>query len=116
MDQVLLPKRMPGIDFSPIHNLQEAETMLAERVKQWTEEWKQQGLQEGRQEGLQEGRQAGRQEGKQEGMRQGQEVAQRAIARALLDIISDDLLLAERTGVPAAEIEAMRREQDGLAS
>ena len=76
--------------------------MLAERVKQWTEEWKQQGLQEGRQQGQQEGRQEGLQEGRRE--------AQRAIARSLLDVISDDALLAERTGVPLEEVAAMRRE------
>ncbi|MFC6299112.1 DUF4351 domain-containing protein [Pseudomonas sp. CCM 7893] len=35
--------------------LEEIDTMLAERVEQWTKDWKQQGLQEGRQEGLQEG-------------------------------------------------------------
>lgn len=35
---------------------------------------------------------------------------QRAIARAPLDIIPDDALLAERTGVPVAEITAMRQE------
>ncbi|MFM8330127.1 MAG: hypothetical protein ACKN9T_00375 [Candidatus Methylumidiphilus sp.] len=103
MDQVLLPRRLPGIDFSPIHNLQEAETMLAERVKAWTEEWEQAGMQKGMKQGLQKGM--------QQGMRKGQREAQRAIARALLDIIADDALLAERTGVPVAEIAAMRREQ-----
>lgn len=93
MQHMLLPARMPDVDFSPIRDLQEAETMLAERVKQWTEEWKQAGLEKG----LQKGRQEGRQE------------TQRAIARALLDVIADDALLAERTGVPVAEIQAMRR-------
>lgn len=96
--KTLLPGRMPGVDFSSIHDLAEAETMLAERVKQWTEEWKQQGLEEGRRKGWQEGRQEGQQE------------AQRSIARAMLDIISDDALLSERTGVPVAEIAAMRCE------
>jgi hypothetical protein len=28
---------------------------------------------------------------------------------ALLDLIADDALLAERTGLPQAEVEAMRR-------
>ena len=30
---------------------QEVETILSERVLEWTEQWKQQGLEEGRQEG-----------------------------------------------------------------
>ncbi len=33
-----------------LNDLNEVNTMLAERVKQWTKEWKQEGLQEGRQE------------------------------------------------------------------
>jgi flagellar biosynthesis/type III secretory pathway protein FliH len=41
----------------------EIETMLAERVKEWTREWKEEGIQLGLQKGLQKGRQEGRQEG-----------------------------------------------------
>jgi predicted transposase/invertase (TIGR01784 family) len=58
LKRILLPARVPGVDFSEIHDLQEAETMLAERVKKWAEEWKEQGLEEGRQEGRQEGQAA----------------------------------------------------------
>lgn len=100
--RMLRSGRVPGADFTPIHDLQEAETMLAERVKQWTEEWMRQSLQEGRRAGLQEGL--------GQGMEQGKREAQKAIARALLDLIADDALLAERTGLPLAEVEAMRRE------
>ncbi|MGZ8219435.1 hypothetical protein [Methylomagnum sp.] len=81
--------RVPNANFSPIHDLQEAETMLAERVKQWTEEWKQEGLEKGRRD------------------------TERSIARALLDIITDDALLSQRVGVPVEEIAAMRREAAG---
>ena len=42
---------MPGVDFENLNELQEVNSMLAERVIEWTEEWKQQGLQQGRQEG-----------------------------------------------------------------
>jgi hypothetical protein len=90
MAHVLLPGRMPGVKVAPIHDLQEAETMLAERVKQWTEEWKREELQQGLQEGREETR--------------------RAIAKAMLDIVTDDALLAERTGLPVEAIATMRRE------
>jgi hypothetical protein len=53
--RVLLPGRVPGVDFENLADLSEVETMLAERVKEWTEEWKRQGLQQGLQEGLREG-------------------------------------------------------------
>ncbi|MFI3138049.1 MAG: Rpn family recombination-promoting nuclease/putative transposase [Methylococcaceae bacterium] len=70
--RVLLPRRLPGIHLPEISDLHEAETMLAERVIEWTKDWKQQGLQGGRQEGRQEGRQVGRQEGIQEGIHRGE--------------------------------------------
>jgi flagellar biosynthesis/type III secretory pathway protein FliH len=92
--------------FSSTHDLTEAETMLAERVKQWTEEWKREGLKQGIEEGLEKGIE----QGLAKGMEKGKQETQRAIARALLDIIPDDVLLAERTGVPVAEINAMRQE------
>jgi flagellar biosynthesis/type III secretory pathway protein FliH len=69
--QVLLPARLPDVELPVLHELGEVQTMLSERVKEWTEQWKQQGLQEGRREGLQEGRQEGRQEGLQEGRKEG---------------------------------------------
>ena len=56
-NRVLLPTKAPDAHFTELNDLNEVHTMLAERVKQWTQEWKQEGLQEGRQEGLQEGRQ-----------------------------------------------------------
>jgi len=47
----LLAGRMPGVDIPEIENLQEARTVLAERVKNWTKQWRE----EGREEGLQAG-------------------------------------------------------------
>jgi len=65
--RVLLPARLPGIELPERYDLNEVNTMLAERVKQWTEEWKAEGLQAGLQQGLEQGLQEGRQEGRQEG-------------------------------------------------
>ena len=53
-NRVLLPAKAPDAHFTELNDLNEVNTMLAERVKQWTKEWKQEGLQEGRQEGRQE--------------------------------------------------------------
>jgi len=96
VETVLMPARLPGVEIPHLHDLTEAETMLAERVKKWTEDWKAQGLQEGRQEGRKEGELS----------------ARKAIARSLLDVIADDGLLAERTGLAVEEIKAMRNEID----
>jgi hypothetical protein len=101
LEDMLRSGRVPGADFSPIQDLQEAETMLAERVKQWTEEWKREGIQQGIEEGI------------VQGIEKGKHDRERDIARALLDIIPGDALLAQRTGVPVAEIAAMRREMTG---
>jgi hypothetical protein len=65
--RVLLPGRVPGVDFEQVLDLQEVRSMLAERVKEWTRDWKQQGIEEGRRVGIEEGRKEGRQEGRQEG-------------------------------------------------
>lgn len=59
LKRVLLPARAPGVELPPINDLQEMHTMLAERVRTWTEDWKQQGIQEGIQQGIQEGIQEG---------------------------------------------------------
>jgi hypothetical protein len=53
--RVLLPARLPGIELPEMSDLKEVNTMLAERVKQWTEEWKAEGMQAGLQQGLQQG-------------------------------------------------------------
>lgn len=63
INRVLLPVRLPGQKVPKVNELMEVETMLAERVKEWTREWKEEGIQLGIQKGLQKGRQEGRQEG-----------------------------------------------------
>jgi hypothetical protein len=51
MRQVLLPRRMPGAVVPELTDLQEVRTMLAERVKEWTQQWRDEGWEEGRKEG-----------------------------------------------------------------
>ncbi len=53
--QVLLPRRMPEVKLPELENLQEVRTLLAERVKEWTQKWREEGHKEGREEGLKEG-------------------------------------------------------------
>ena len=55
LKRVLLPGRMPGVEFKHLNELQEVKSMLAERVIEWTEEWKKQGLERGLEKGRQEG-------------------------------------------------------------
>lgn len=47
----MLPTHVPGEDIPEVNELVEVETMLAERVKEWTTEWKEDGLQKGIQKG-----------------------------------------------------------------
>ena len=70
--RVLLPARLPGIELPAMSDLNEVNTMLAERAKQWTEEWQAAGLRAGMQQGLEEGRKEGRKEGRNEGLQQGE--------------------------------------------
>lgn len=55
LKQVFLPGRVPGVEFDQINELQEVQSMLAERVKDWTKSWKLEGIQEGIQQGMQQG-------------------------------------------------------------
>ncbi|MBP1151276.1 Rpn family recombination-promoting nuclease/putative transposase [Methylocaldum sp. RMAD-M] len=59
LKRVFLPGRLPGVELGRINDLQEVQSMLAERVTEWTEEWKRQGMEKGLQQGRQEGRQEG---------------------------------------------------------
>jgi predicted transposase YdaD len=59
LNRVLLPARFPGVPIPAVHDLTEVQTMLAERVLEWTQQWKEAGLREGRREGRQEGLQQG---------------------------------------------------------
>jgi hypothetical protein len=53
--RVLLPARLPAVVMPEVQDLTEVQSMLAERVVEWTQQWKEEGLQQGRQEGLQQG-------------------------------------------------------------
>jgi hypothetical protein len=54
--RVLLRRLMPGENLPELHDLTEVETMLAERVDEWTQKWKREGLLEGKREGKREGK------------------------------------------------------------
>jgi hypothetical protein len=55
LKRVLLPARLPTVPIPEVQELVEVQSMLAERVIEWTQQWKEEGLREGRQEGRQEG-------------------------------------------------------------
>ena len=42
--RVFLPKRLPGVELSPLSDLIEVYQMLAENLESWTDQWKQEGL------------------------------------------------------------------------
>ena len=62
----VLRARMPGIEIPELAELEEVQSMLADRMIEWTQEWKQEGLEEGLQKGIEKGIEKGRQEGLQE--------------------------------------------------
>jgi Putative transposase, YhgA-like len=55
LNRVIRPGRFPGVPSPAGHDLTEVQTMLAERMLEWTQQWKEAGLREGRREGLQQG-------------------------------------------------------------
>ena len=60
---MVLQRPVPGAAVPPGNELKEIESMLAERVVEWTKTWKEQGIEEGRKEGHKEGRKEGLKEG-----------------------------------------------------
>ncbi|MEO5352994.1 MAG: Rpn family recombination-promoting nuclease/putative transposase [Magnetococcus sp. XQGC-1] len=58
--RVLLPKRLAGAVIPEMTDIYEVDTMLAERVQEWTKQWREEGWLLGRQEGFQEGLQEGK--------------------------------------------------------
>lgn len=50
-------------------------------------------------------------EGLEEGRQEGQREERLRIARSLLDVIADGQLLAEKTGLSEAEVQALRAQQ-----
>ena len=55
LKRVFLPGKLPGVELGSINDLREVQSMLAERVTEWTEEWKRQGMEKGLQQGRLEG-------------------------------------------------------------
>ena len=52
-------------------NLDEIQSMLAERVERWTQEWERKGIEKGREEGIEKGIDMGIVKGRQEGREEG---------------------------------------------
>ncbi len=52
LTQVLMPSRFPELPLTEARSLEEVQTMLAERVQEWTREWEENGYKKGRQEGV----------------------------------------------------------------
>jgi predicted transposase/invertase (TIGR01784 family) len=77
LKKVFFKEKLPEIT-----ELQEINTMLADRIDSWIEGWMQEGMQkgrqEGRQEGLYEGIQKGIQKGKREGLNEGIQKGEKA--------------------------------------
>ncbi|PON14981.1 hypothetical protein C2W62_26235 [Candidatus Entotheonella serta] len=48
--RVLLPTRLPGLSLPAVEDIGEIQTMLAERVIEWTQQWEEEGRQEGREQ------------------------------------------------------------------
>ena len=63
-------------------------------------------------EGLEEGHKEGHKEGRQEGRQEGRRQERLRIARSLLDVIADDRLLAEKTGLSEVEVRGLREEKN----
>ncbi len=60
LNRTIMPKYTMGESSIPeTQTLEEVETMLAERIEQWTRKLKREGIAEGRQEGRREGLEAG---------------------------------------------------------
>jgi Putative transposase, YhgA-like len=50
--RVLLPARLPAVVMPEVQDLTEVQSMLAERVVEWTQQWKEEGFRQGLQQGL----------------------------------------------------------------
>lgn len=87
LNRVILKRISSPDDAIPeIENLQEVETMLADRIKQWERDFQQAGLQKGMEEGLQKGLEEGLQKGLQKGLQEGlQEGLQKGREEGLQD-------------------------------
>lgn len=95
-------------------SLQEIDTMLAERVVEWTEKWKQEGLLEGRQEGLQQGLQEGIREGLQQGKAAGRIEGEVAVLKRQLARRFGPLSAEVLTRIDGASIDQLERWADNI--
>jgi predicted transposase YdaD len=125
LGRVFLPKRLPGVSFTPMDDLSEVYHMLADNVETWADTWKQQGREQGREQGLEQGREQGLEQGLEQGreatrhllLRQvrrrfGSEIAERSeplLARISdleqLEELGDQLLLSADGKVWLSELE-----------
>ena len=66
INQVILPRCLPKVDFPHHFHLKDVRTMLDDYSGSWLEQWETQGMKKGRIQGLREGRSEGRLKAKQE--------------------------------------------------
>lgn len=79
--RVLLPGRFPGLEWPEGLELSEDETMLAERVKEWTRVWREEGLRQGLDQGLKQGLEQGFEQGLEQVLHSGRRMLLRQIER-----------------------------------
>ncbi|WP_198003038.1 hypothetical protein [Dethiosulfovibrio peptidovorans] len=101
---VLLPRRIPDRDFSAYNDLLEVDTMLAEKVRDWTKAWEKEGLRKG----IHRGRREGMEKGRQEGLR-------KALARTAMRMIEKGMdleTISELTGLDIDKVRDMSQNPD----
>ena len=108
--------RIPDKDFSTYEDLLEVDTMLAEKVRDWTRAWEKEGLRKGihrgRREGLERGLQKGIKQGKQEGKEKG-------LIQTAIRMLEKDMELAvivDITGLPLEKIKDISDNREKYAA
>jgi len=92
-----------GFNLDRLNSVVEDKEMLAENLENWAKKERQQAWQQGHQQGHQEGH--------QEGISLGEQKARRETACNLIKTTKlDDATIAHATGLPQAEIAALRHE------
>jgi predicted transposase YdaD len=108
--RVLLPARLPAVPIPEMHDLREVQTMLAERVVEWTQRWKESGLREGRRAGRQEGLREGRQEGLREGQLQEARAMVLEAVRVRFGEVPDDITAAVQQQEARSRLHTLLRQ------
>lgn len=108
----LLSKRMPGKDLSDCEDLLEVDTMLAEKVKDWTRAWEKEGLRKGIRRGRRVGVEQGRQEGLVKGREEGREKGLIQTAIKMLDKNMDLAIISELTGLSMEKVKEISQNRD----